>query len=45
MLSTDLVRHVFKFCHTDVFDDILKSNDTILLNYLTDIGLHKVLLL
>jgi len=45
MLSTDLIRHIFKFCHTDFFDDILKSDDTILMNYLTDLGLHKVLLL
>lgn len=43
MLPAELIICIFEFCHPDVFDNILKSNDTILMNYLTGLGLHKVL--
>jgi len=43
MLPTEICKKIFMYCEDVVFDNILKSNDTILINYLTELGLHKII--
>lgn len=43
MLPTDIYKIIFMYCDSDFYDNILKSNDTILINYLTALGLHKII--
>lgn len=43
MLPTEICKKIFMYCDGEFYDNILKSNDTILINYLTDLGLHKVI--
>lgn len=45
LLPTDILQLIFSYCPDEVFDNILIQNDIILMNFLTNIGMHKELFL
>jgi hypothetical protein len=45
MLPTAILKIIFSYCDDSFFDNVLKERNEILMNFLTDLGLHKELYL